>query len=365
MYLLIVILPLFSCGNAAPTTGVKKIVLVDDDLNIGIVDDENVENIQKQRPIDGDFDLSGVGEDSNKKDEIIFLDVDSEGGSTGVGDEEHDTDGMEDEKNSLDFVVGDSSFSTSRASQEGEEKDQENTANEEFSKERSDGMESNEDKIKTVQPISHAIFDELCKQYISPSGNVNYTKFKNDESRLNVYLDLLRNNPPAETWSKKAQLAYWINAYNAFTIKLILKNFPVKKITDLDGGKPWDKKWIKIGKENYSLNNIEHDIMRPKFNEPRIHFAVNCAAVSCPPINNKAWTDENIEIELERVSKAFINNPKLNQISKSSVKLSKIFEWYKSDFGDLIEFINEYSQTKISKGSNLNYLEYNWSLNGS
>ena len=281
------------------------------------------------------------------------------------GDTQNDKTAVKEKKKEAGFIVEDSSFSSSQISQEGDEKSTKDSGNEEFTASTSEKKVSNENKFRSTQSISHTIFDELCKKHISSTGVVNYTQFKIDEGQLDAYLALLGKNPPTDTWSRTAQLAYWINAYNAFTIKLILKNFPVKKITDLHEGNPWDQKWIKIGTESYSLNNIEHDIIRPEFNEPRIHFAVNCAAVSCPPINNKAWTEENLEAELDRATRTFINNPKLNQISRSSVQLSKIFEWYKSDFGDLIQFINKYSQSKISKGSTLNYLEYNWSLNGS
>ena len=88
------------------------------------------------------------------------------------------------------------------------------------------------------------------------------------------------------------KMAYWINVYNAFTIKMIVDNYPVSSITKLHGGKPWDVKWIELGEKKYSLNEIEHNILRPQFKDARIHFAVNCAAQSCPPILNKAWTEK-------------------------------------------------------------------------
>lgn len=220
------------------------------------------------------------------------------------------------------------------------------------------------DQKNDLFKFSHAIFDGMCKKYVSESGKVNYAGWKSEESKLDQYLDHLAQTPPAASWSKDAKLAYWINAYNAFTIKLILKNFPVSSIAKLHNGKPWDQKWIKIGKDLYSLNNIEHDIIRPTFNEPRIHFAVNCAAKSCPPINNKAWTESNLEQELERVSREFINNKNLNQITTNSAKLSKIFEWYRQDFGDLVDFINKYSSTKVNKGAPIDFIEYDWALNG-
>ena len=158
-------------------------------------------------------------------------------------------------------------------------------------------------------------------------------------------------------------MAFWINAYNAFTVKLIVDNYPVASITKLDGGKPWDRKWIKIGDKTYSLNNIENDILRPQFKDARIHFAVNCAAQSCPPLLNKAWTADNLESNFEKQAKAFVNNPKFNTISAKNVKVSKIFDWYKADFGNLIDFLNKYASTNINGNAKVEYVEYDWALN--
>ena len=218
--------------------------------------------------------------------------------------------------------------------------------------------------VVDVFALDHSAFDALVKKHISTEGFVNYSAFKKDESALDAYLNQLSSNAPSSSWSDDEQLAYWINAYNAFTIKLILKNHPVSKIIDLDGGDPWKVKWIEIGGKSYSLNNIEHDIIRPQFNEPRIHFAVNCAAQSCPPIQNRAYTSENLEDLLEKSTRSFINNSKFNKIKSSKAQLSKIFEWYGEDFGDLKSFINKYSNTKLDASTSIEYLEYDWSLNG-
>ena len=131
----------------------------------------------------------------------------------------------------------------------------------------------------------------------------------------------------------------------------------------MHSGKPWDLQWIKIGDKTYSLNDVEHKILRPKFNDPRIHFAVNCAAKSCPKVWNRAWTEENIEGALEKLTKSFINNKSHNQIAKDQVKLSKIFEWYRDDFGVLISFLNKYSPIKISSNAKIAFNDYDWKLN--
>jgi hypothetical protein len=209
----------------------------------------------------------------------------------------------------------------------------------------------------------HTLWNELLQQFVTSGGKVNYKGFRSKRTDLQAYLDELSANPVQDNWSRSEKMAYWINAYNAFTIKLIVDNYPVKSIMDLHQGKPWDVKWIKLGSKTYSLNEIEHDILRPKYQDARIHFAVNCAARSCPPLLNQAWTGENLNTNLEKQTRSFINNPRYNSISKRKVEVSKIFEWYASDFGNLIDYLNKYSETRIDKGASVNYQEYNWALN--
>ena len=218
-------------------------------------------------------------------------------------------------------------------------------------------------KPQNPPTLSHQVWDELLRKYVNASGKVNYGGFKNDKAKLQTYLNLLKNNPPQSNWPRNKAMAFWINAYNAFTIKLIVDNYPVSSITKLDGGKPWDRKWIKIGEKTYSLNNIENDILRPKYKDARIHFAVNCAAKSCPPILNRAWTADNLNRNFEKQAKAFINDQNFNKIAVKKIQISKIFEWYASDFGNLIDYLNKYSNTKINSNARVEYLEYNWDLN--
>jgi len=123
-------------------------------------------------------------------------------------------------------------------------------------------------------------------------------------------------------------------------------------------------KWIHLGEKTYSLNNIEHDIIRPTFDEPRIHFAVNCAAKSCPPLKPKAYTTENLEKLLDEASNYFINNSDYNKITSTSAEISQIFEWYGDDFGDVRSFINRYRSDNIDKSVSIKYISYDWSLNG-
>ncbi len=227
-------------------------------------------------------------------------------------------------------------------------------------------IESSPEPIKKAplkKPVlSHAIFDKFLHDNIHGTI-VDYKGMMGDRLALMKYLQILADNPVQDNWSKAKKMAYWINAYNAHTIKLILNNYPIKSITKLDNGKPWDRKWIKLGGKTLSLNDIENNILRPQFKDPRIHFAVNCAAKSCPPIWNHAWTASNLNSTLDKRAKSFING-KLNDISADHIKVSKIFDWYKADFGNLIDFLNKYSTTKINADAKIDYIEYDWSLNG-
>ncbi len=220
------------------------------------------------------------------------------------------------------------------------------------------------DGVKKPEPeFNHTMFNGLLAKVVSSNGTVDYAALSTSKAALERYTKSLEANPPKDSWSRNKKLAYWINAYNAYTLTLITDNYPLQSITDLDGGKPWDRKWIKIGGQTYSLNNIENDIIRPRFNDARIHFAVNCAAKSCPPLANFAYTESNLNSKLEQMTKSFINGSS-NKISANSVEVSKIFDWYAADFGNLINFLNKYSNTKIDAGANVSFMEYDWSLNG-
>ncbi len=218
---------------------------------------------------------------------------------------------------------------------------------------------------------SHQQWDNVLKKYVNNYGLVNYRALQKDPAELNSYLKTLSNNPPQDNWSADEQKAYWINAYNAFTVSLILQHYPVKSIKDIAGkiykiNTPWDIKFITIGGRKYDLNNIEHGILRKKFNDPRIHFALVCASISCPRLRIEAYTAANLNAQLEDAGRSFLNDKSKNNISTARADLSKYFSWYKGDFtnnGSLPDFINMYSQTKINSNTKITSLDYNWSLN--
>lgn len=210
--------------------------------------------------------------------------------------------------------------------------------------------------------LDHSTWNSLLQKHVSGEGMVDYQGFKKDREKLDEYLKMLSGQRPDESWSNAELLAYYINLYNAYTVDLILRNYPVKSIKDIDS--PWTKEFIKIGDTKISLGGIENSVLR-KMNAPRIHFAINCASISCPKLMNEAYTAKNIDKQLEKATSEFINSDK-NEISKNSARLSSIFDWYKKDFtekGTLVDYVNQYSNTKIDAGASISYKDYNWNLN--
>lgn len=203
----------------------------------------------------------------------------------------------------------------------------------------------------------------LLTQYVDDSGNVDYRELKKEEGLLLAYINNLGNSPPDDSWSKNKQLAYYINLYNAATVRLILQYYPVASIRDIS--QPWGKKWIRVGDRNLSLNHIEHRILR-KMDEPRIHFAINCASGSCPKLLNVPFDGDKLDQQLEWATRAFLNDPDKNKITSGWLVLSPLFKWYRKDFektGTLHDFIGQYVDTPISADAKISYLKYDWSLN--
>ncbi|WP_229201246.1 DUF547 domain-containing protein [Arcticibacterium luteifluviistationis] len=219
-------------------------------------------------------------------------------------------------------------------------------------------------------------WDKLLKDHVNDKGEVDYGGMMNDKAELEAYLAEISENAPAKNWSDDEKMAYWINAYNAFTVKLILDNKGVSSIKDI-GPKtqipfvntPWDIKFIEIDGDKYDLNNIEHGILRKDFKkDPRYHFALVCAAESCPRLRNEAYTAKKLDKQLDEEGEAFLNNKAKNKISEDGVAISPLFKWYKKDFErkmPIAEWVNKYSDVKIDKKQDdFSYMDYSWKLNG-
>lgn len=212
--------------------------------------------------------------------------------------------------------------------------------------------------------VDHSEWDRLLNKHVNQQGFVDYKGFQNDRTQLKHYLHQLSELNPDDDWSVQELLAYYINLYNAATVKLILDNYPTNSIKDIDNA--FTKAFVTIGNKELSLGGIENGVLR-KMNEPRIHFAINCASLSCPKLLDEAYTAGSINEQLEKVTSEFINSGQ-NMITKQNPKLSKLFDWYGSDFKvdgnkNIIAYINQYSTTKIDPNTDYSFIEYNWNLN--
>lgn len=216
--------------------------------------------------------------------------------------------------------------------------------------------------INAQNHIDHMKWDQLLLLNVSSDGDVDYKGFIRDKFLFKEYFDSLSLNSPNSTTSKTERIAYWVNLYNAIVMKMVIDNYPIKSINDIK--KPWKQKQIKIEGISYSLDDIEHNILR-KIEEPRIHFLLSCAAKSSPKLWNRAYTGENLMAALQVKTEEYINDKNINVVSARDAKISKVFEWYQDDFnkGNIVDFFNIYATVKIKKNSKISYLEYDWSLN--
>ncbi len=223
------------------------------------------------------------------------------------------------------------------------------------------------------QGVDNSLYAGLLKKYVK-NGVVNYQGFKNEESVLDKYLKVLEE-VDSKTLSRKEQFAFYINAYNSWTIKLILSGYPgVKSIKELGSlfKSPWKKKICRIDGKIMTLDDIEHSILRPRFKDPRVHFAINCAAKSCPPLRSEPYRVGELNKQLDEMAKAFINDNGRNRFEDHTLYVSSIFKWFREDFNkDIISFFVKYAngdlkgQLEAKRGKiKVKYLDYDWSLNG-
>ncbi|RTQ47485.1 DUF547 domain-containing protein [Hymenobacter gummosus] len=222
--------------------------------------------------------------------------------------------------------------------------------------------------------FDHSAYDRLLKKYVDAKGLVNYKAWKADQQGLNQYLARLSQNPPAATWPQAEQIAYWINAYNAYTIRLILDHYPLRSIKDI-GSKiqiplvntPWAAEFFSIGGRKMSLDYIEHTVLRKQFDDPRIHFALVCASLSCPRLRPEAYTAARLSPQLDAQGRDFLRDPAKNKVGKTSAQLSRYFDWYKADWSQngqsVASWVNRYAATPMSPDARISYLDYNWQLN--
>ena len=251
---------------------------------------------------------------------------------------------------------------------------------------QSSGLPSNQESLAFDH--SHKVYGVLLRTHVS-EGLVNYHGLLSEYEVLLEYMEGLARVTSIEykNFSTDEQLAFLINAYNALTLDVILQNYPVESITAIPGA--WDERtWHLLGK-TVTLNEIEHELIRNRFNEPRIHFALVCAAKGCPPLKNGAYTAEGLDGQLEEATREFVSDTTKNRLdlARGLLEVSKIFEWYGHDFvpewGEteipkdgltspehraLVGFFQEYLSPHESlylktNPVRIHYLEYDWSLN--
>jgi hypothetical protein len=221
--------------------------------------------------------------------------------------------------------------------------------------------------------VDHGLYAELLSKYVK-NGGVDYAGFKADEGRLDRYLSILEHVEP-DGLDRNEQFAFYINAYNAWTIKLILSGYPgIKSIRDLGSlfQSPWKKEFVRIRGKVLSLDQIEHDILRPRFRDPRVHFAINCASKGCPPLLPEPYRGDRLDDQLTRVTVEFLNQPTHSRLEGRQLWVSSIFKWFAEDFApSVVDFYLKYAQGKLKQSIEverdrieLKYLDYDWSLNG-
>ena len=240
----------------------------------------------------------------------------------------------------------------------------------------------------------HAAWNTLLEKHVvliadGKASQVNYAGFQTDRAMLRAYLDALSAVTEAEyqRWSSPQRLAFLINAYNAFTVELILTRYPdLRSIRDLGSllRSPWKQPFFTLLGAERHLDNIEHDLIRAPgvFDEPRIHAAVNCAAIGCPMLRNEAYTADRLEAQLEDSMRRFLTDRSRNRFEaeRKTLWVSRIFDWYKGDFeqghqgmtsldatfvryADALGDTSQERQAIRRGGLRIRYLDYDWALN--
>ncbi len=228
--------------------------------------------------------------------------------------------------------------------------------------------------------IDHGPWSRFLKAYLKTNKNgvnrVLYGRVSDaDKAVLHGYIDRLRRTP-IEDFNRAEQMAYWINLYNALTVRLVLEYYPVKSIKEIDistkvFGGPWDRKLLDVRGVSLSLNDIEHRILRPIWRDPRIHYAVNCAAIGCPDLLPLAFTGANADTLLELGGQNFINHRRGARVEDGRLIVSKIYAWFIEDFGgseqSVIRHLRQKAEPPLARAlkgrTTIEDYEYDWGLN--
>ncbi len=228
----------------------------------------------------------------------------------------------------------------------------------------------------TSEKIDHKTWDQLLSKYVKVSkdgvNRVDYAALKQgDAATLTGYLTALQA-VEIEKYSKAEQFAFWVNLYNAATVDVMVKNYPLESIRDIGllGQGPWKDKTLKVGGKPLSLDDIEHGILRPIWKDVRIHYAVNCASVGCPNLASQAYTAEKLEPMLDDAARAYINHPRGFARIDGKLTASSIFDWYVDDWGSqkavldhARKFASDKTKAVLGTATEIDSHDYDWSLN--
>ncbi len=232
----------------------------------------------------------------------------------------------------------------------------------------------------STMTVDHSAWQRILERYIAPSADgVNLFAYGRmsaaDRKALKAYLTALQG-VKVTALKPDEQRAFWINLYNALTIDVVLDHYPVKSIRDISLGGfftvgPWKKELVAVEGRKLSLDNIEHDILRKVWRDPRIHYAVNCASMGCPNLMGKPFTGTTLDKMLTRGARDYVNHPRGAQVRSRKLYLSQIYSWYRKDFGStdaaVIGHIAKYAAPKLKQQlASINTIagyDYDWSLN--
>lgn len=221
--------------------------------------------------------------------------------------------------------------------------------------------------------FDHALFDALLKKYVTDQGLVDYDALAGEASQLDEYIARI-GRFDIDTLGRNERLALLINAYNAMTLRLVLDYMPVESIKNIPAAKRWDARRWTIDGETYSLNQIEHELIRPKFAEPRVHFALVCAAIGCPPLRREAYTGDRLESQLADQARIVHTNERWFRldVDRGDLYLTALYDWYGNDFRQVASSVTAYAAQfspelvgliNAGREVKVRFLDYDWSLN--
>lgn len=230
----------------------------------------------------------------------------------------------------------------------------------------------------TSQSIN-APYNAFLEKYVVAKNGINHVRYGDvtaaDKAALQAYVTALSALKPS-TMTQSEQIAYYANLYNAHTVVVILDHYPVTSIRRIGGGLlplgPWDDPAVTVEGKELTLNNIEHDIVRAQFAEPRVHYAFNCASIGCPDLRPTAWEAASLDADLDAAARAYIAHPRGVQVdTRGRVVASSIYKWFKEDFGDndaeILDHIRQYAvgekANALKAATKIHRYDYDWSLN--